>query len=408
MNAPVRAFPLPMKMWSAVGSMSMLSMCVAMLIAAEFLPVSLLTPIAADLKGTQGTAGQVISISGFFALAASLLIPSIGSRFDRRQVLLFLTCLMLASLVLVAEAPTFGVLMAARALLGVAIGGFWALATATIMRLVPTGSVPKALGVLYMGNAVATTFAAPIGSYLGSMIGWRGSFWALVPLVAANLVWQWISLPHMSPEGATPAKKVLGLLKQKHVAFAMLGIVLMYAGAFSTYTYFRPFLETEAHVTVPQLSMLLLCLGVAGFAGTSGATATVGRHLYGLIRWLPIAQAAATVAMLVGSASVWIAALAMIVWGAINAAVPVAWATWLSTEVGNEPESGGGLMVATMQLAIMLGASLGGLLFDQFSIGATFLGGATLLLIANVAVGDGTRLRAQAERRIATCIANRS
>jgi predicted MFS family arabinose efflux permease len=91
---------------------------------------------------------------------------------------------MLASLVLIALAPNFAVLMGARALLGVTIGGFWSLSTATIMRLVPRGSVPKAMGVLYMGNAVATAVAAPIGSYLGGVIGWRGVFWLLVPLTS--------------------------------------------------------------------------------------------------------------------------------------------------------------------------------------------------------------------------------
>jgi predicted MFS family arabinose efflux permease len=60
-----------------------------------------------------------------------------------------LTSIMLASLVLIASALNFIVLMLARALLGVAIGGFWALATATIMRLVPAPAVPRALGVLY-------------------------------------------------------------------------------------------------------------------------------------------------------------------------------------------------------------------------------------------------------------------
>ncbi len=43
--------------WSAVGSMSM---CVALLIASEFMPVSLLTPIARDLHATDGMAGQAI------------------------------------------------------------------------------------------------------------------------------------------------------------------------------------------------------------------------------------------------------------------------------------------------------------------------------------------------------------
>lgn len=147
--------------WSAVGAMSM---CVGLLIASEFMPVSLLTPIAADLHATDGMAGQAISVSGLFAVITSLLIASVVALRDRRTVLLGLTVTMLASLLLIAAAPSFPVLMVARALLGVTIGGFWALATATIMRLVPAPSVPKALSVLYTGNAVAVAFAAPIGS----------------------------------------------------------------------------------------------------------------------------------------------------------------------------------------------------------------------------------------------------
>src|SRR4051812_19548757 len=250
------------QIWSAVGSMAL---CVAMLIASEFMPVSLLTPIAHDLHATEGVAGQAISISGLFAVATSLLIATIAGRFDRRHVLMGLTGIMLVSLILIAEAPNFFVLMAARALLGVVIGGFWSLATATVMRLVPERSVPKALGVVYTGNAVATAFAAPIGSYLGGVIGWRGVFLALVPIAVANLAWQWVSLPTMPPQAANPVGKLFGLLKRRNVALAMLGVMLTFGGAFAAFTYFRPFLETRTGATVPELSVLLLCLGVAGF-----------------------------------------------------------------------------------------------------------------------------------------------
>ena len=376
--------------WSAVGSMSM---CVAMLIAAEFMPVSLLTPIAADLGASAGMAGQAISISGLFAVVTSLLIPTVASRFDRRHVLIALTGVMLASLLLIAAAPNFGVLMAARALLGITIGGFWALATATIMRLVPAESVPKALGILYTGNAIAAAFAAPIGSYMGAIIGWRGTFLALAPIVAANLVWQWISLPSMPPQAANPVGKIIGLLKRRHVAFAMLGVMLTFAGAFATFTYLRPFLETYTRVSVRQLSMLLLGLGVAGFAGTYGATALLGKHLYALLRWLPLALAAVTVAMVLFGHVLWAAAVTMIAWGALNSAIPVAWSTWLSKAIGDEPESGGGLLVAAIQLAIMLGAALGGMLLDRMSIAATLLGGAAFLVLASLTVGNGDRVK---------------
>jgi predicted MFS family arabinose efflux permease len=245
----------PTQTWSAVGSMAL---CVALLIASEFMPVSLLTPIAHDLRATEGMAGQAISISGLFAVGMSLLIATIAGRFDRRHVLIALTAIMLTSLVLIAVAPNFLVLMAARALLGLVIGGFWSLATATVMRLVSAQSVPKALGILYTGNAMATAFAAPIGSYLGGIIGWRGVFWAMVPIGVATLIWQWVSLPTMPPEAANPVSKVFALLRRRNVSFAMLGVMLTFAGAFATFTYLRPFLETYTRVTVPQLSLLLI------------------------------------------------------------------------------------------------------------------------------------------------------
>lgn len=378
--------------WSAVGAMTM---CVALLIAAEFMPVSLLTPIAHDLGATQGMAGQAIAVSGLFAVATSLLIPAVARRFDRRHVLIALTWAMLASLVLIAMAPNFTVLMLARALLGITIGGFWALSTATVMRLVPGESLPKALGLMYTGNAVAAAFAAPLGSYFGDIIGWRATFWILTPLVLANLLWQAISLPSMPPDASKSPASVLGLLTRRHVALAMAGAMLSFGGAFTSFTYFRPFLETYTQASVPQLSMLLLGLGVAGFAGTYGATMLLGRHLYALLRWLPLALGAVTVLLLLVGHQLWGVALALAAWGALNAAIPVAWSTWLTRGVRDAPESGGGLMVAAIQLSIMSGAALGGLLLDHLSITATLLGGAALLVMACLLVGNGSRLQAR-------------
>jgi predicted MFS family arabinose efflux permease len=180
------------KVWSAIGSMTL---CVASLITSEFMLVSLFTPSAHDLGATDGTAGQAIAISGFFAVTTSLLILSAFGRMDRRRLLIGLTATMLVSRVLTACASSFAVLMVARALLGVTIGGFWSMAPATIVRLVPEATVPKALSVMYMGNATGTAFAAPVGSYLGGLIGWRGVFWALVPIAAVTMAWQWRPLP---------------------------------------------------------------------------------------------------------------------------------------------------------------------------------------------------------------------
>ncbi|MFU7711755.1 MFS transporter [Aeromonas veronii] len=368
-----------------------MSLCVALLIAAEFMPVSLLTPIATDLGASNGMAGLAIAISGLFAVPTSLLIAPLSHRLDRRHVLMGLAVVMLTSLIVIALSPNFTVLMVARALLGFVIGGFWALATATIMRLVSSQSVPKALGILYTGNAVATAFAAPIGSYLGGLIGWRGVFWLLVPLGVINLLWMVLCLPSMHSQ-ARPHSAFL-LMRRPNVAIAIMGVTLTFAGAFSAFTYFRPFLETRTQVDLPQLSALLLALGLAGFVGTTAVSMLLRRHLYRMLRWLPLVLGVITLALLAVEHHFWSVALMLILWGALNSAIPVAWSAWITQGISDSPESGGGLMVAAIQLAITLGAAVGGWLLDSLSIRATFMGSALLLTAASMVVGNGSRLR---------------
>ena len=374
--------------WSAVAAMSL---CVALLIAAEFMPVSLLTPIATDLGASNGMAGLAIAISGLFAVPTSLLIAPLSHRLDRRHVLMGLAVVMLTSLIVIALSPNFTVLMVARALLGIVIGGFWALATATIMRLVGSQSVPKALGILYTGNAVATAFAAPIGSYLGGLIGWRSVFWLLVPLVVINLLWMVLCLPSMHSQ-ARP-QSAFRLMQRPNVVIAIMGVTLTFAGAFSAFTYFRPFLETRTLVDLPQLSALLLALGLAGFAGTTAVSLLLHRHLYRMLRWLPLALGVITLALLTVAHHFWGVALMLILWGTLNSAIPVAWSAWITQGIADTPESGGGLMVAAIQLSITLGAAVGGWLLDSLSISATFMGSALLLTAASLVVGNGSRLK---------------
>jgi predicted MFS family arabinose efflux permease len=91
--------------------------------------------------------------------------------------------------------------------------------------------------------------------------------------------------------------------------------------------------------------------------------------------------------------NLYLVALMMIAWGVTYSVLPVCWSTWLSKGVKDEPESGGGLMVGAIQLAIMSGGGLGGLLLDHVSIAGSFIGGAALLFLSTLVVGNGNRLR---------------
>ncbi|MGO7169697.1 MFS transporter [Rhizobium leguminosarum] len=363
--------------WGAVFAMAL---CVAVLIASEFMPVSLLSPIAGDLGITDGRAGQAISVSGIFAVVTSLFVSNFTRRIDRRLVLVSLSLILVISGLVVTFAQYYSVLMVGRALLGVAIGGFWSMSTAIVMRLVPSDSVPKALATLNAGNAIAATISAPLGSMLGSYVGWRGAFFAVVPLALLSLVWQWVSLPSLPPRKREGPPHVIRLLRRKQVALGMASITLLFAGQFALFTYLRPFLETVTRVSVSTLSLLLLLMGLAGVAGTYLISGLLQTRLFSVLSVVPIAMAAVAVGLVAFGTSVPITAILLVGWGLLGTAVPVGWGTWLTRAMPDDAEAGGGLQVATIQLAITFGASLGGVLFDGAGWQTTFLFAAVTLV----------------------------
>ncbi|WP_421591356.1 MFS transporter [Shinella sp. M27] len=380
----------PQAAWGAVFSMAL---CVAVLIASEFMPVSVLTPIAVDLGISEGRAGQAISVSGMFAVVTSLVIGGLVKHIDRKRVLLSFSLLLVISDLVVTFAPTYTVLMIGRALLGVAIGGFWSMSTAIVMRLVPEEAVPKGLAMINAGNAIAATISAPLASLLGDHVGWRGAFLLVVPIALLALVWQWIGMPRLPPRGRKGPGNVFRLLKRRQVTLGMAAIFLLFMGQFALFTYLRPFLESVTGVSVSMLLAILLLMGLAGVAGTWTIGHMLRTRLYSIVIAIPLVMALlAGVLILFGSVP-WAVTVLLIGWGFFGTAAPVGWGTWLSRALRDDAEAGGELQVAVIQLAITLGAAVGGLLFDAFGWWSTFALGAVLLLgsalLAAAAVDHG-------------------
>jgi predicted MFS family arabinose efflux permease len=359
-----------------------MSLAAFVLVASEFMPVSLLTPIAADLHITEGQAGQGISVSGLFALFTSLLIPLAAARVNRKPLLLSLTLLMILSGTVVAFAPNYGVFMIGRALIGVAIGGFWSLSAATAMRLVPDDQVTRAMAIVNGGNALATVIAAPLGSFLGALIGWRGAFLCVIPVAIVACVWLLLSLPAMKSQSSSGTGNVFRLMKSVPVALGMVAVSVFFMGQFMLFTYLRPFLETVTHVSVSMLSLMLLVLGLAGLAGTFLIEAFLKNGLHRTLIVIPILMAVIALALVSFGSSAATTTVLLGLWGLVATAAPVGWWTWLARTLPDAAEAGGGLMVAIIQLAIASGATVGGLVFDFSGYRATFELSATLLGVA--------------------------
>lgn len=379
--------------WSGVFAMTL---CVFALIASEFMPVSLLTPIANELNVTEGLAGQGIAISGAFAVITSLTISRLVGEMNRKTLLLLLTAIMAVSGAIVALAQNYTIYMLGRAMIGLVIGGFWSMSAAMAMRLVPSEQVPRALAIFNSGNALAMVIAAPLGSYLGSVIGWRGAFLCLVPVAVLAFIWQWISLPSL-PANSCQAKKqlsIFGLLRNPVVMMGMFAISLFFMGQFSLYTYVRPFLETITQVDISTLSFILLGIGVMGFIGTTVINTFLNRCFYATLIVIPIMMAVIALSLVFLGTWTMVVAILLCIWGFLATAAPVGWWGWLARTLPDDAEAGGGLMVAVVQLAIALGSTLGGVLFDHSGYQMTFFVSTILLIISSVLIFYVSRLKA--------------
>jgi predicted MFS family arabinose efflux permease len=362
--------------WASVACLSLLTF---LLVALEFMPVSLLTPIARDLAVSEGQAGLAIAVSGLFAVVTSLFGNGLLARLDRRTVVLLYTAVLAASSLAVALAPTFAVFLAGRALVGVAIGGFWSLSTAILARLASGPDLPKAIALLQGGTAFAIVIAPPLGSFLGELIGWRNTFLVTVPVGLAALAWQLTVLPKMPPVEAVSLSSMFGLLRNRSFAVGMAATGLAFIGMNALSIYLRPFLENVTGLDVNLLSLVLLGLGLGGLAGLLIAGFALRHNLAAALIGLPAALALFALLLIPAGPSFSATAALLALWGFCNTPIPAAWGTWMARVIPGDLEAGGGLQVALIQLAIAGGAYAGGVLFDTIAWWAAFLLAAALL-----------------------------
>ena len=376
--------------WGAVFSMTL---GVFGLVTAEFLPASLLTPMAADLGVTEGAAGQAVTATAAMALVSSLLIAPATRRLDRRRVLLGFSFLLILSNLLVAIAPSLPVLLGARLLLGVALGGFWAMSTAVVMRLVPATLMARALSILFSGVSAATVFAAPVGSYLGGVLGWRDVMLMAAALGALALVVQFITLPSLASSGSARLSTLVKVAMRPGIGIALVAVALVFTGHFALFTYVRPYIEIVTQAGISAVSGILLGFGMANFFGAYLGGMIIARSLRLTLVIMPLVMGIVGLALSAAGGSIMGNAAMVALWGLAFGAVPVAWSTWLARSIPDEAESGGGLMVAAIQLAIALGAALGGVVFDMSGPRGVFGAAGAILVLAALVIGLGVKMR---------------
>lgn len=363
------------------GGIASLALGVFGLVTAEFLPASLLTAMSADLGVTDGAAGQAVTATAIVGAIAAPTIPVLTRNFDRKRVIIALTLLLIISNALAVSATNLPVLLVSRVMLGVALGGFWSMAAALAMRMVPEQVFARAMSVILAGVSIATVCAAPIGAYMGSLWGWRSAFVAAGVVSVITLVAQVFAIPKLPPKDNPSLAVLFHLLGRGDVRVALMAVLLVISGHFAGFTYIRPLMEHVTHLSVSSISAVLLGYGVGGFIGNF-----VGGFIAERSERLAIVAGGALIAVLaaalwVAGSSPMVAAISIALWGFAFGAFPVGFQTWIVRAAPDHAEGAGGLLVAAFQIAIASGAIGGGVLVDQVgALGGTIFATVTLTL----------------------------
>ncbi|WP_430335340.1 MFS transporter [Rhodococcus sp. ACT016] len=369
--------------WPALATMFLGSFT---LVTAEFLPPGVLTLVASQLGVTEGVVGLSVSVTALTALVAALGMGSLFPRLDRRTLLVALTVGAVASNILVAVAPNVAVLMLARLLLGLAIGGYWSMALVIATQLVPADRVGKAMMIVNAGTTVATVAGVPLGVLLSTFAGWRVAFAVAAVLTLAAAFAVRLTLPPIAPAAGVGWTAMGRALRAPGVTLGLVGLVAVIGGHFTGFTYIRPALADLLGAGPEAVAILLALFGVGGLVGNFVLGSLADRWLQPLLVAVPGAIGLSVLSIVLSGGLPAVAYLAVVVWGAAFGGLLNLAQVWVTRVLPGQVEAGSGLIVAGFQTAIILGSAVGGRGVDDVGVAATYTVAAVITVAGGVLV----------------------
>lgn len=370
-----------------------------LLMTSVLLPVGLLTAIGSALDVSAGIAGLMVTVTSVVAAPSAILITAWADRLDQRLLLGALLSVVAAANIAAAVASSFAVLLVARLLIGVSVGGYMAVACSLPPRLVPGQSVGKATAVIFSGVSAASVIGVPVSTAIGDLLDWRIAFWATSALTVIATALLLSVMPPLAPRRTITVAGVIALIRQNEQVRA--GVVvtsLLITGHWVAFTFVRPILQGISHFDGTSIGVALLWYGLWGLVGNFAAGVLVARDVRRLLVVVAVVLATSLVLFALGGSGTVAGTLLLSTWGAAYGAAPVILQMWMITAAPAATPTASSLLIAAFNLSIAVGALAGGATVDATGVaGVLWLGSGTALLAALTVTG--ARRPASAESR---------
>lgn len=356
-------------------------------VTSEFLPTGLLPAMARDLDVGLSTAGFLVSIFAGTVVVATTPLAAVTRRYSRKALIVVVLLVIAVANLLAAVAPTYGVLVAARILGGLAHGLFWAVVAAYSAHLVPARQLGKAVAITASGGTAAFVLGVPVGTAIGNALGWRAAFAIIgvVVLILALVIVKFLPpvnhhVERRADEERVPLRRDLSF---RAVILLCTVILILLTGQNVFYTYIAPWLTDVSSFGPDSIALVLFLYGGAGVIGLVGAGYAANRFPRKAFLGVGLSVMAAVLTLALATTNTAVVLVAVVVWGAAFGGIPAMLQTsMLRTASLRIRDLSAALQTTAFNVGIGGGALLGGLLLD--GIGLEIL---PFVLVGLVAVG---------------------
>lgn len=358
-----------------------------MLGMSEFIVVGILPDIAADLKISEVTVGNLVSLFAFVYAPVTPLGSALSARFPRFATHLTLIGIFLAGNLLCAFAPNYAVLVVARIMIALVSGTLVAVAMTYVPDVTTDRFRTKFIAWVFSGFSIASVVGVPVGTWVANTFGWRWAFHMINVLTIMLIVGMVVALPrnsHIVKIGFLPQFR---LFFDRRIQLGVLTVVFGAAASYVFYTYLTPIMRDEVHVPEQYLSVGLVIFGAACLWSNlyGGKLADRGRGVEPLTHIRPIycAHAVLMASLIVAHWVPVYGALLLVVLGMFmylqNSASQVLYMDVASQSHPGSLNLAASLNSMSFNIGIAIGSAVGGVVNGHFGlmwlgpVGALFL-----------------------------------
>lgn len=349
----------------------------------EFIPIGLLSDIAADFGMTTASTGMLISVYAWMVMLLSLPLMVVASRMELRRLMLTLVGFFTLFQVMSFMSTSYAMLMASRIGVACTHSVFWSIVSPMAARMVEERWRPLALSIVATGSSVAMIFGMPIGRMIGLRIGWRMTFLSIGIVGAITFIYMLLTLTKLPSRGRFSVKKLPALVSNRPLMGIFILSLFFATSYYTGYSYIEPFLKHITGMHESLITTTLMIFGGAGIIGSIVFTKYYTAHRFGFLSTMLWCMAACLALILPTSFSIGVTIAVMAIWGMAATAFNVA---MQSEIISIAPPEGTSVAMSIFSgifnCGIGTGAFLGGLVCTHASLSQIGIAGCAIALMS--------------------------